>query len=223
MPQTSIEIGLLLQEARESQRLSLAATSAELKIQKKYLRALEEGETDDLPPGIYILGYLKSYADFLKLDSESLIERFKAEQEHQSVSRDLYLPEPYRKEFHPRPMALFVSLLLVVAIYMTWRYTTVSDVNTSGIEQKKADTMVASPDAAIVLLAKADTRIEVLDNAHRVLSAHMLHAGDAYFVAATKEKIVSIDNPAVIDVMKNGKLADFSAIAMSSPTDSPKN
>jgi len=66
------ELGLLLRQERESRGISLAKAAADLKISKKYLIALEAGQTDDLPHPVYAKGFVKNYARLLGLDPEEM-------------------------------------------------------------------------------------------------------------------------------------------------------
>jgi len=66
------EIGQRLQAAREAQHLSLRSAAKRLKINEKYLRALEEENFSELPQGAYVFGFLRNYANYLRLDYEEL-------------------------------------------------------------------------------------------------------------------------------------------------------
>lgn len=66
------EIGQRLQAAREAQHLSLRSAAKRLKINEKYLRALEEENFSELPQGAYIFGFLRNYANYLRLDYDEL-------------------------------------------------------------------------------------------------------------------------------------------------------
>lgn len=65
--------GELLREARETRGLSLSDVEEATKIRQKYLEAMEEGDYTRLPPRIYMRGFLKNLADFLEIDSATLI------------------------------------------------------------------------------------------------------------------------------------------------------
>jgi cytoskeletal protein RodZ len=75
------EIGPQLRAAREARELSLEQAEEETKIRKKYLIALEEGTPEVIPGDVYVRGFLRSYANWLGLDGDQLLERYK---EHQS-------------------------------------------------------------------------------------------------------------------------------------------
>lgn len=66
------EMGALLRQERERQDISLEKAAIEIKISKKYLIALEEGYTKDLPHPVYAKGFVKNYARLLGLDPEEI-------------------------------------------------------------------------------------------------------------------------------------------------------
>lgn len=68
------EIGNTLREARLRKGLGVLECEDQTKIRAKYLRALEDEEFDALPSGTYVRGFLKTYADFLGLDSQLVID-----------------------------------------------------------------------------------------------------------------------------------------------------
>src|SRR3712207_1996901 len=77
-PRTGQGIGRCLEEARESRDLSLREVEERTRIRSRYLRDLEQ-ERFDVLPAVYVLGSLKTYADFLGLDGAALSRQLKAE------------------------------------------------------------------------------------------------------------------------------------------------
>jgi cytoskeletal protein RodZ len=70
------EIGNTLREARLCRGLAIAECEAETKIRAKYLRALEEEEFDLLPAPSYVRGFLRTYADYLGLDGQLVLDEY---------------------------------------------------------------------------------------------------------------------------------------------------
>jgi cytoskeleton protein RodZ len=70
-------IGRSLGEARKSKGLTLRQVEQETRIRSRYLRDLEQ-ENFDVLPAVYVLGSLKTYADFLGLDGAALSRQLKA-------------------------------------------------------------------------------------------------------------------------------------------------
>jgi cytoskeletal protein RodZ len=66
------DIGNFLRERREARGISLIEVEKDLKIRKKYLQALEEGNIDAIPGKTYIIGYLRNYSKYLGIDEEDI-------------------------------------------------------------------------------------------------------------------------------------------------------
>ena len=73
------KIGRILEQAREERGLSLHQVEQATKIRARYLKDLEL-ENFDVLPAVYVQGSLRTYADFLGLDSEALVRELKYRQ-----------------------------------------------------------------------------------------------------------------------------------------------
>jgi cytoskeleton protein RodZ len=78
------DIGETLREARMRSRIDISEVEARTKIRAKYLRALENEEWDLLPGPVYVKSFLRTYGDYLGLDSRMLIDDFKRRYERPS-------------------------------------------------------------------------------------------------------------------------------------------
>jgi len=72
-------VGQDLRAARLRLGEDLATVSRTLKIRKDHLEALEEDRFEALPGRAYAVGFVRSYSDYLGLDSVQCVERFKLE------------------------------------------------------------------------------------------------------------------------------------------------
>jgi cytoskeleton protein RodZ len=70
-------IGESLRRARTERGLELGAVSEAIKIRVRYLRALEAEDWDSLPAPAYARGFLRTYADYLGLDADALVEELR--------------------------------------------------------------------------------------------------------------------------------------------------
>ena len=68
------EIGKILKETRIDKGYTLDDLQQTTKIQKRYLQAIEDGNTDILPGRFYARAFVKQYADHVGLDGEELLE-----------------------------------------------------------------------------------------------------------------------------------------------------
>jgi cytoskeleton protein RodZ len=106
-------VGALLREARESLDLDLTDAARGLRIRLIYLQGIESDDYAQLPGKTYVLGFLRSYAEFLGLDGDDVVARYR----RQLDDRDLPAPSlnfPLREAEArlPRGAVLLLSLVL---------------------------------------------------------------------------------------------------------------
>ncbi len=70
-------IGEKLRLAREARRISIKEVVKDTNISPVYLQALEEEKFDKFPSETYLVGFLRSYAEYLKLDVEGIVQAYK--------------------------------------------------------------------------------------------------------------------------------------------------
>jgi cytoskeletal protein RodZ len=75
------QIGARLREARMRGKIDINQVEADTKIRAKYLRAMENEEWELLPGEIYAKTFLRSYADYLGLDSRELVDDYRRQHE----------------------------------------------------------------------------------------------------------------------------------------------
>jgi cytoskeleton protein RodZ len=79
------DIGQTLREARMRQRIDMTEVESATKIRAKYLRALENEEWELLPGSTFVKTFLRTYADYLGLDSRVLVEEYRQRYERPST------------------------------------------------------------------------------------------------------------------------------------------
>ena len=68
------DIGTTLREARIRARIDISEVEARTKIRAKYLRAIENEEWDLLPGPVYVKSFLRTYGEFLGVDTRLLVD-----------------------------------------------------------------------------------------------------------------------------------------------------
>lgn len=66
-------MGDILRQAREKQKKTLRHASDELCIRRSYLEAIENMNFENIPPAPYGTGFIRSYAQYLGLNSERIL------------------------------------------------------------------------------------------------------------------------------------------------------
>ena len=68
--------GEILKKAREAKNLSLHEIGLSLKISNKVLKGIEEGDEKQLPAKTFLRGFVQSYANYLNLDADKVLDVF---------------------------------------------------------------------------------------------------------------------------------------------------
>ena len=71
-------LGEELRAAREARNLSLSEVSERIHIRSVYLQSLEEEDWSAIAAPVYVRGFLRTYARFLGLEPEEVVQRFNA-------------------------------------------------------------------------------------------------------------------------------------------------
>ena len=88
-------IGNFIQEARLSRDQSVEELASDLKIGSHQLKAIEEGNEEDLPEKVFIKAMVRRISQKLKLDTEFIMNEFKTER--QEIKIDEIVEEVAKK------------------------------------------------------------------------------------------------------------------------------
>ena len=117
-------VGELLRNTRLKKGKTLGDVSKDLCIRKFYLEAIENLSAKDLPPVPYGLGFVRSYAEYLGLNSPRIVQAYRqavyAEQENEedTGSEENTPPVEYAG---PNLRHVIIGLVGVVLIFAVWR------------------------------------------------------------------------------------------------------
>lgn len=199
-------VGDQLRQARQRAGHSLQSAAAETRIKPDYLEALEGMDPRGLPSRAYAVGYLRTYAAFLRLDVDGVIQQFRREVECESGRAQPTGVIRKREIKLPRGLVGAVLILGGVIGAASWYGSQVTnagafaDAPTPGVglvsappaplveQTRRAPSITdiwsglpaAGGDAGLVLAASAPTFLEVRDGSGRILFSRDLAAGEAY-------------------------------------------
>jgi len=162
-----LSVKQLLKKTREAQKLSIDDIAKKLRISKSYLRALESND-ENLTCDVYTLGFLRSYAAYLGLDSESLCQELKKKAAPPQVSQ-ISFPAPLPGKGMPnrKILALSFSVLLAIVGGWWWYENSTSPAPYTPPSPKEDSTSLAvvrqEPPIAEVIKVEAQAPIEPLE------------------------------------------------------------
>ena len=121
-PQKQVnKVGALLKEMRLQKGLKLPDIAKRLCIRKFYLEAIEESDYKEIPPFPYGVGFIRSYADYLGLNSSNIVELYK-EETNTNPDKNIYVLEPQSEATVPNRKYLIISLLALILVYVLWYF-----------------------------------------------------------------------------------------------------
>lgn len=115
-------VSSVLRRARETMGLSLADVADILRIRIVQLRAIEDGRFHELPGTVYAIGFVRSYADLVGLDSDRVVQMYRDEIASPSDRQELVFPSPVQESAVPGGALLALAVVLAVAAYAGWYY-----------------------------------------------------------------------------------------------------
>lgn len=116
-------VGAVLRAAREAKQIKIETIADALCIRALHLRALEDGEYAQLPALVYARGFVRSYAEYLQLDSKKLLEQFRSETAESEAEIDAAFTPSEGQQQLPKSWMLAVAgaaLVLIIGLW-SWR------------------------------------------------------------------------------------------------------
>ncbi len=113
--------GEILRQARTEKKLGLEEVSSAIHIRVAQLRAIEEGNIEALPGMTYALGFVRSYANYLKINSAEVVNKFKME--HGAMKPpmpELQIPAQVSENRMPDPMIMGVTAFGAIMLLLIW-------------------------------------------------------------------------------------------------------
>lgn len=83
-------VGDILRKEREQQNISIQDVERETSIRALYISSIEEGKYDVIPGEVYLRGFIKTYANFLQLDANNILQLYK---EEKAAQEPIVVPE----------------------------------------------------------------------------------------------------------------------------------
>ena len=88
--ETKEPIGNCLRKVRQERNLTLEEISRITKISKRYLAAIENDDFDELPAPTFARGFIRAYANFVGIDSEEIVQKYR--ERHEGLQKEDVVP-----------------------------------------------------------------------------------------------------------------------------------
>lgn len=206
---------MMLTQHRTTQGFTIGEVAARLRIRPAMLLALEQDDYSALPAPIYAIGFLRSYAGFLGLDSDQMVQAYRQEATL-SGGGDYCLPPIEHPQQRPSRLFIWLSCLAL---------TTLLGMGAWGLHHRhELGALVPplperlrqpQPDAQgrifgdgtnnhLVLVAHGESWVEIRDTEGTLLLTRMLQPNDRYHVPDRPGLRLSTGDAGMIGVILDG-------------------
>jgi len=168
----SESLGEKLSKKRVSLGYEIKDIERAIRVRSGYINYIENSEWEKLPPDVFVRGFLKSYANFLKISPEKVIAIYLKERNlKENVAKVAQKKEsPKRKKLRQKPIitpkkiTIFSVLVIGVAVfgYIGWQLSILTAAPNLEISTPKENTKTESE--KIVVEGKTDAGARILIN-----------------------------------------------------------
>jgi cytoskeleton protein RodZ len=117
-----MSVGGLLRSRREELGQDTESVSRQLRIRSIYIRAIEEGRMQDLPGTAYAVGFVRTYADFLGFDGNSVVASYRDELGQRGRPETVNWHIEDKDAGFPFGKLLIILVVVAAAGYGLWYY-----------------------------------------------------------------------------------------------------
>jgi len=117
---TDAPVGDVLRFTREHYHQSLFDVEKALRIRASLIEAIEKSEYDKLPGKVYAIGFIRSYAEYLGLNPDRVVDLYKDQVNGNLPDPVLHLPAPASDKKLPDVKVLIACAVLFLSVTWLW-------------------------------------------------------------------------------------------------------
>ena len=138
-------VGEMLRNARLKRGITIAEVANELCIRKSYVTAIEDMDYANIPPVPYGVGFIRSYAQFLGLNSDRIISSYRQFMTEENGGKKTPNEESVETS-KPHFKHIFLGLCGLAALFIAWSVMPLSE----QVEEFREDAVNVVPEPVIV-------------------------------------------------------------------------
>lgn len=188
------KVGAMLKEMRLQKGLKIVDVSRKLCIRKCYLEAIEESNYKEIPLFPYGIGFIRSYAKFLGLNDQNIVDLYKEETQSRS-SNDIKELTPQTEASIPGMQYLVISLLAIALIYAGWMFMNDDDSNVN-VENAPSEQTQQVGDEQLIITEEIDIEQTANETATSAEGEEQIVVSDEVYVDEN-EKTQQNENAAI--------------------------
>jgi len=111
--------GEILKKERKKKGILLSDIEREIRVRKKFLKAIEDDNWDVFPSKIYIIGIIKNYSKFLGLDDKKMIAFFRRDYERsEEIKFKTKVPSDYLTSDTKK--VIYLGIIFIFLIFISY-------------------------------------------------------------------------------------------------------
>lgn len=232
---TELSVGDILRRTREHYGQSVRDVELAIRVRASQIQAIESDHTEELPGRVYAIGFVRSYAEYLGLDGDKMVELFKAQQGTKPKVPDLEFPVGASESRVPPIWLIVLSVIVTLSAFVLvgvfWgndkeaSSPRVPDVPEHLQKQTKsiidfgdAEKMGDAPQstdkqAEIFINVTQDSWVEIKQVSGEVLISRVLEAGEQYYIPNSPDLLMTLSNAGGVTFDKGeGVFVTFGAV-----------
>lgn len=115
-----LSVGEILRRARIKAGYEIVPIAHQLNIRPELLEALEQNDHARLPGRVYVVGFVRTYAEALGLDGDKVAYLLKAQSLGEDQRRLPDFPKPINDRRLPGPVTIAASIGGVIVLLILW-------------------------------------------------------------------------------------------------------
>jgi cytoskeleton protein RodZ len=120
---TDASAGEILRHTREHYNQTLLDIEKALRIRASQIDALEKNDYENLPGRVYVIGFVRSYAEYLGLYPERMVNLYKSQMTGHVHNPQLHFPAAASDNQLPGKWILIACAVLLIAVVSIWTYS----------------------------------------------------------------------------------------------------
>ncbi len=230
----STDIGEVLRLTRVHYNKTLHDVENALRIRACQISAIEQGDMSQLPGRAYAIGFVRSYAEYLGIDGERVVELFKAQYMDGHKKEMLSFPAPILENKAPALWLVALSILLSVSFFIGWGSFNkplhdaglyIQDISKDIKDHVEEEIKTRPPiimaeinniaienmgrdeeqKTGIILNIMNSSWVEIKNAKGDIIVSNILEKGDQYFVPDSPDLSMSLGNAANVEIIIDGR------------------
>ena len=183
-------IGNTFLEARAQKGFTQEQASKFLKVRVKVISDFEDGLPIDLPGLTYKIGFVRSYANLLDLDSDYIVEAYKKELNTEDSKVKYNFPEAKKEKKSLYPILSLSVFLVCLISYSAWYYNSLDYIVESEIAEIKNQSIKTEDSFDYVKIENQSVKkVATLNKEDNILKQD----GEKLKIDKTEQRDISLD------------------------------